>query len=433
MGARFRLKADYDISGYPPALQVILRAMKTYGIILADNGSNWYVSGAPDARWDDDMLHLLDDLTGDDFEAVNTSGLMVDYNSGAASSQPEPVPTVTSVARAGANPTSAVSVNFTVTFSEPVIGIETTAPFNDFTLTTTGVSGAAITSISGSDATRIVTVNTGSGNGTIRLDVPGTATITDVDGNSLGNLPFTGGQVYAIERAPVIGTGMYDDVDAALKYSGSWSTWSGTGPYSRTMHYTNAAGAAMTFQFQAPAKFILFFQKYSNRSNIMVSVDGGTAVPVSAYSATNLWQQSYTSAMYSDTGTHTVTISTPGDGKYIDIDADPDCGSADCHREWARMMMRMRPGRTTAAGRRGAATGPYNNTMHYTNATGATASFSFQARQIHPVLPGDVQPQQYPGLGGWRHAGGGQCLQCHQSNGRRPTRVPCIRIRALTP
>ncbi len=82
MGARFRLKADYDISGFPHEMQVILQAMKTYGIILADNGSNWYVSGAPDERWDNDMLHLLDVLTGDDFEAVDTSVLMVDENSG---------------------------------------------------------------------------------------------------------------------------------------------------------------------------------------------------------------------------------------------------------------------------------------------------------------------------------------------------------------
>jgi hypothetical protein len=83
MGARFRLKASFNISSYPPAMQVILNAMKTYGIILADNGSNWYVSGAPDARWDNDMLHLLDNLTGNDFEAVDESGLMVDYDSGA--------------------------------------------------------------------------------------------------------------------------------------------------------------------------------------------------------------------------------------------------------------------------------------------------------------------------------------------------------------
>jgi hypothetical protein len=82
MGARFRLRADYDISGFPPEMRVILQAMKTYGITLADNGSNWYVIGAPDEGWDNDMLHLLDVLTGNDFEAVDTSVLMVDPNSG---------------------------------------------------------------------------------------------------------------------------------------------------------------------------------------------------------------------------------------------------------------------------------------------------------------------------------------------------------------
>jgi hypothetical protein len=82
MGARFRLKADYDISDFPPEMKVILQAMKTYGIILADNGSNWYVSGAPDELWDNDMLHLLDVLTGNDFVAVDTSVLMVDVDSG---------------------------------------------------------------------------------------------------------------------------------------------------------------------------------------------------------------------------------------------------------------------------------------------------------------------------------------------------------------
>lgn len=84
MGARFRLAADYDISGFPTEMKVILQAMKTYGIILADNGSNWYVSGVPDERWDNDMLHLLDVLTGSDFEAVDTSVMMMDPNSGEA-------------------------------------------------------------------------------------------------------------------------------------------------------------------------------------------------------------------------------------------------------------------------------------------------------------------------------------------------------------
>lgn len=83
MGARFRLKASFNISGFPPKMQVILRAMKKYGIILADNGSPWYVSGAPDPRWDNDMLHLLDALKGSNFEAVDVSSLMQNANSGA--------------------------------------------------------------------------------------------------------------------------------------------------------------------------------------------------------------------------------------------------------------------------------------------------------------------------------------------------------------
>ena len=82
MGARFRLKSTFNISGYPAQMQVILKAMKTYGIILADNGSDWYISGAPDARWNDTTLHLLDNITGANFEAVDVSSLMIDPNSG---------------------------------------------------------------------------------------------------------------------------------------------------------------------------------------------------------------------------------------------------------------------------------------------------------------------------------------------------------------
>ena len=84
MGARFRLNAKYDISGFAPELQVLLRTMKTYGIILADNGSSWMVSGSPDARWDNDMLHGMDVLTGSNFEAVDESCLQVSADSGQA-------------------------------------------------------------------------------------------------------------------------------------------------------------------------------------------------------------------------------------------------------------------------------------------------------------------------------------------------------------
>lgn len=82
MGQRFRLRADFDVRPYSPQVQVILRAMQRYGIILADNGSPWYVSGAPDERWDNDALHLLHRLRGSDFEAVDVSSLMVDRDLG---------------------------------------------------------------------------------------------------------------------------------------------------------------------------------------------------------------------------------------------------------------------------------------------------------------------------------------------------------------
>jgi hypothetical protein len=84
MGQRFRLKAGFDITGYSPQVQVILRAFKEYGIILADNGSSWYISGAPDPRWDNDLLRELKDIPGSAFEAVDVSSLMVDPDSGQA-------------------------------------------------------------------------------------------------------------------------------------------------------------------------------------------------------------------------------------------------------------------------------------------------------------------------------------------------------------
>jgi hypothetical protein len=84
MGQRFRLKTGFDMSGFSPEVQVILQAMKTYGIILADNGSSWFISGAPDERWDNDVLHELGQVHGSDFEAVDVSSLMIDPNSGQA-------------------------------------------------------------------------------------------------------------------------------------------------------------------------------------------------------------------------------------------------------------------------------------------------------------------------------------------------------------
>jgi len=75
MGLRVRLKASVDISGFPRQARIVLQALKTYGMILADNGSNWYISGAPDPRWSNDALHTIGRITGSDFEVVDTSSL----------------------------------------------------------------------------------------------------------------------------------------------------------------------------------------------------------------------------------------------------------------------------------------------------------------------------------------------------------------------
>jgi len=76
MGQRVRLKRGFDVSGYPLQARVVLRALKQYGALVADNGSAWYVSGAPSPRWSNDDLHSLHRVRGSDFEVVDTAGLL---------------------------------------------------------------------------------------------------------------------------------------------------------------------------------------------------------------------------------------------------------------------------------------------------------------------------------------------------------------------
>jgi hypothetical protein len=75
MGQRLRLRADFDVSGFPRQARAVLRALKRYGMILADNGAPWYLGGAPSRGWDNDDLHALGRVHGRDFEVVDTAGL----------------------------------------------------------------------------------------------------------------------------------------------------------------------------------------------------------------------------------------------------------------------------------------------------------------------------------------------------------------------
>src|SRR4029079_17210273 len=76
MGLRLRLRANYPVSGFPYQARVVLKALKRYGMIVADNGSSWYLTGAPDPGWDNDQLHTLGTVRGSDFRVVDTRGFV---------------------------------------------------------------------------------------------------------------------------------------------------------------------------------------------------------------------------------------------------------------------------------------------------------------------------------------------------------------------
>ncbi len=82
MGARFRLKADFDTSGFRPDTQAILQAMKEHGLIVADNGSDWFFTGTAEDGWENDMLDELKSIPAGEFEAVDASSVMADSDSG---------------------------------------------------------------------------------------------------------------------------------------------------------------------------------------------------------------------------------------------------------------------------------------------------------------------------------------------------------------
>ncbi|PCJ59674.1 MAG: hypothetical protein COA79_09730 [Planctomycetota bacterium] len=76
MGLRLRLKKEFDISKFPPTAQVILKALKKYGMYVADNGSDWFISGAPHPKWNDDHLNSLKKVKGNDFEVIYTGEIV---------------------------------------------------------------------------------------------------------------------------------------------------------------------------------------------------------------------------------------------------------------------------------------------------------------------------------------------------------------------
>jgi hypothetical protein len=139
MGAWFRLRADYPTAGLRPETQVILEAFKVHGLVLADNGSNWYVTGSADAGWPSAVLDELKAVPAGAFDAVDTSSLMVSADSGAvrtASASPAP-PTVAAPTSTTSTTTSSPRPTPTTAAAAPPPPPTTAAPPAAETTTTT--------------------------------------------------------------------------------------------------------------------------------------------------------------------------------------------------------------------------------------------------------------------------------------------------------
>ena len=111
MGAWFRLKASFDISGFSAQNQVILRALKKHGMVLADNGSAWFMSGAPDPAWNNTDLNALRSVPGSAFEAVDVSSLKVSSTSYAVAGGSPPPPPPPPAPASPASPASSASAD----------------------------------------------------------------------------------------------------------------------------------------------------------------------------------------------------------------------------------------------------------------------------------------------------------------------------------
>jgi len=221
MGQRFRLKSSFDISTFSPQTQVVLRALQQYGMFLADNGSAWYVSGAPDDRWDNNQLHEMGQLRGTDFEAVDESSLMVDPNSaavsGTASNAPLSVgPSVLNFGYSGTTVTDPQMVDLTFTSS----GVSWTASSNQPNITVSPTSGTGntmlqITATPGSSGMVTVSAPSISASGQVQVVVAAAAwgnpygsfdTPTNNTSGIAGAVPVTG---WALDTVEVESVGIW--------------------------------------------------------------------------------------------------------------------------------------------------------------------------------------------------------------------------------
>jgi hypothetical protein len=285
-------------------------------------------------------------------------------------------------------------VDFTVTFSKPVLGVDTSVPNNsDFTLSTSGVVNAAITEVSGSDTTWTVIVNTGSGDGTIRLDVSGTATIMDLAGNALGDLPYTGGQVYEIDKLPGVGT--YDDLHDEWTYSNGFLIQANTNAHDDGIHYSTTVGTYAEFTFTS-TQVVLLYTGNTNRGKVDIYLDGTDAAhkigTLNQYTSSVSYQKAWTSGNLGE-GEHTIRFVHAGTaGKVINVDAlivqtYVALGNGtydDLHGGWTYSNGFLIQANTNA----------HDGGIHYSTTVGTYAEFTFTGTQVVLLYTGNTNRGQ---------------------------------------
>ncbi len=208
------------------------------------------------------------------------------FNSGQVYTIDKTAPTVSSINRSGVDPTNAASVSFAVTFSESVTGVTT----GNFSLDTSGVSGASITGISGSGATRTVTVNTGSGDGTVSIDLLTVTGVIDTAGNALGSA-FVAGQSYTIDKtapgisisAPNPTSTISGPVDFTITYTGASAVTLATGNI--TLNTTGSATGSVSVTGSGTGSRTVTVSGISGTGTIGISIAGGTASDAAGNSA----------------------------------------------------------------------------------------------------------------------------------------------------
>jgi hypothetical protein len=264
MGARFRLRAGFDISGYSAANQVILRALKKYGMMLADNGSAWYISGAPDSRWDNDDLHKLGQVLGSDFEAVDVSSLMIDPNSGQAA-QSTTVSVVVSPATASVQSNTTKQFNATVSnaSTQTVNWSVNNAPGGNSTaglISTTGLYTAPAVPPAGGT----VTVQAAS---TVSPSAVGTAVVT------ITSPPIAPILSSIAPNSGTQGTSVHVTLAGSNFQSGATVAVSGTG--------VSVTGLTVVNSMQITATFVIAATASMGAHSVTVTTSAGTGAPQS--------------------------------------------------------------------------------------------------------------------------------------------------------